>query len=288
MFDAVAALSASVHSAIAFVTGLLVGSFLNVVILRYPKMIFHSWTKQSKEWLDLESDKSELPPTLLKPDSHCPQCKSPVKAWQNIPILSFILLRGKCAHCSEPIGWRYPFVELLTAVLSAVVVLKLGWSLPALFGVILTWILVALSFIDIDHQILPDEIVLPTLWFGLGLSLWGIYTQTPTAVIGAIAGYLAFWVVFQLFKLLTGKEGMGHGDFKLMALFGAWFGWQVLPQIVFISTLLGSIIGVSIMLINKSGKDTKIPFGPYIALAGWIAMLWGEQINQTYLNYAGI
>jgi len=148
--------------------------------------------------------------------------------------------------------------------------------------------LVALSFIDIDHQILPDEIVLPTLWFGLGLSLWGIYTQTPTAVIGAIAGYLAFWVVFQLFKLLTGKEGMGHGDFKLMALFGAWFGWQVLPQIVFISTLLGSIIGVSIMLINKSGKDTKIPFGPYIALAGWIAMLWGEQINQTYLNYAGI
>ena len=288
MLQEIAALPASVHITIAFLFSLLVGSFLNVVIFRYPKMIFHSWTQQSREWLELKVEETTAPPSLSKPPSHCRVCKAPVKAWQNIPLVSFLILRGKCSTCKTPIGLRYPFVELLTACLSALVVYKLGWGLAAMFGVLLSWILVTLSFIDIDHKILPDEIVLPTLWLGLGLNLWAIYTDIQSAVIGAIAGYLCFWLVFQLFLLLTKKEGMGHGDFKLMALLGAWLGWQFLPQIVFLSTLLGAILGITMMLFNKSGRETKIPFGPYIAGAGWIALLWGNDINQAYLNYAGL
>ena len=291
MFQEIASLPAELHVLIAFLFSLLVGSFLNVVIFRYPNMIFHAWTQQSREWLKLEpevSSEETPPPSLTKPASHCRVCKSPVKAWQNIPIISFLLLRGKCATCDTPIGLRYPFVELLTAVLSALVVYKLGWSLAALFGVLFTWLLVTLSFIDFDHKILPDEIVLPTLWLGLTLNVFVVYTDLQSSVVGAIAGYLCFWIVFQLFLLLTKKEGMGHGDFKLMAVLGAWLGWQFLPQIIFLSTLVGSVFGISLMLINKSGRDTQIPFGPYIATAGWIAMLWGKEINQLYLNYAGL
>jgi leader peptidase (prepilin peptidase)/N-methyltransferase len=173
-------------------------------------------------------------------------------------------------------------------VLSAVVVYKFGWSLQAFFGVLLTWVLIALSFIDFDHKLLPDEIVLPTLWLGLGISLWPVFTLPQDAIIGAIAGYLSFWIVFQVFLKLTGKEGMGHGDFKLMGLLGAWLGWAYLPQIILISTVLGSIVGISLMLIKKASGELAIPFGPYIALAGWIAMLWGNEINNAYLIYTGL
>ncbi len=283
-----AELSGSTHIAIAFLFSLLVGSFLNVVVLRYPKMVFHSWTQQSREWLELESLDQDTVPTLSEPASHCPNCKSPLKAWHNIPIVSFVLLGGKCARCKYPISWRYPLIELLTASSSAVVMAVFGWSLAALFGIALTWVLIVLSFIDIDHQILPDDIVMPTLWLGLGISYFGVYTDSSTALVGAIAGYMSFWIVAQTFKLITGKVGMGNGDFKLMALFGAWFGWQLLPLVVIISSLLGSVFGLAMIMIAKSGRETKIPFGPYIALAGWIAMLWGQRINQSYLNYAGL
>ena len=266
--------------------GLLVGSFLNVVIARYPNMIFHAWTVQSQEWLNTDAAEVESPPSLSSPPSHCPNCKSPIKAWQNIPLISYLILQGKCASCNDPISLRYPMIELLTGIMSAVVVYHLGWSIQSVLGVGLTWALIALSFIDIDHQILPDDIVIPLLWLGLGINLFTIFTDLHSAVIGAIAGYLSFWIVFQLFLLLTAKEGMGHGDFKLMALLGAWFGWHYLPQIILISTFIGAIFGIAIMLLNRGDRDSKIPFGPYIAGAGWIAMIWGEQINRAYLNYA--
>jgi leader peptidase (prepilin peptidase)/N-methyltransferase len=288
MLEQFSQLPIEVLSSIGLFFGLLVGSFLNVVIFRFPNMMMHSWTVQSREWLKLEQDNTVEPPTLSKPASHCVKCKSPIKAFQNVPLISWLILRGKCANCKTPISARYPLVELLTGVLSAAVVYKFGWSTQALFGVFLTWVLVALSFIDFDHKLLPDEIVLPTLWAGLAISLIPVFTLPHNAIIGAIAGYLSFWVVFQVFLRLTGKEGMGYGDFKLMALLGAWFGWAFLPQIILISTILGSIVGVSLMIIKKADGQLAIPFGPYIALAGWIAMLWGPELNQIYLVYTGI
>jgi len=276
------------HIALAGVLGLLVGSFLNVVIFRYPKMLQFQWTAQSHEWLNKEPYTLEAPPTLASPPSHCGHCKAPVRAWQNIPILSFLILGGKCANCKNSIGLRYPLVELLTGALSAYVMFHFGMSLQAGFGLVLTWVLIALTFIDFDHQLLPDDLVLPTLWLGLGLSIWSVFANPQDSIIGTIAGYLCFWMVFHLFKILTGKEGMGHGDFKLMALLGAWFGWQYLPQIVLISTLAGSVIGISLMLVKKTKGGQAIPFGPYIAIAGWIAMIWGEQINNAYLRSSGL
>ncbi len=288
MLEIFATLPNSWLSSIGGLFGLLVGSFLNVVIYRYPVMMKHSWTVQSRDWLDLEPLNDEEPPSLSKPASHCSKCKTPITALQNIPLISWLLLRGKCAKCKTSISIRYPLVELLTAVLSAVVVYKFGFSLQAGLGLILTWVLVALSFIDFDHKLLPDDIVLPTMWLGLCISLLPVFASTSDSVIGAIIGYLVFWVVFQLFLLLTGKEGMGHGDFKLMALLGAWFGWIYLPQIILISTVVGSIVGIGLMLFKKASAKLAIPFGPYIAAAGWIAMLWGNEINQAYLSYMNL
>lgn len=288
MLEFLAALPNSWLSSIGGLFGLLVGSFLNVVIYRYPVMMKHSWTVQSRDWLELEPLNDDEPPSLSKPASHCSNCKTPITALQNIPLISWLLLRGKCAKCKTSISIRYPLVELLTAVLSAVVVYKFGFSLQAGLGLVLTWVLVALSFIDFDHKLLPDDIVLPTMWLGLCMSLLPVFASTSNSVIGAIIGYLVFWVVFQLFLLLTGKEGMGHGDFKLMALLGAWFGWIYLPQIILISTVVGSIVGISLMLFKKASAKLAIPFGPYIAAAGWIAMLWGSEINQAYLSYMNL
>ncbi len=274
-------------AAIGGLFGLLIGSFLNVVIFRYPAMLKHSWTVQSRAWLELD-ELDEAPLTLSKPASHCSNCKSPIKPYQNIPIVSWLILGGKCAVCKTRISARYPLVELLTGLLSAFVVYKFGFSLQSCFGLLLTWVLVALTFIDFDHQLLPDDIVLPVLWLGLAISLVPVFSSTPSALIGAIAGYLVFWIVFHVFRLLTGKEGMGYGDFKLMALLGAWLGWEYLPQIILISTLVGSIVGVSMMVFKKAASDLAIPFGPYIATAGWIAMVYGAEINQAYLNYASL
>jgi len=228
------------------------------------------------------------PPSIVSPPSHCGNCKAPVKAWQNIPIVSFMLLGGKCASCKIKISWRYPLVELLTGVLCAVVVWRFGWSVQSAAGILLTWVLVCLSFIDFDHQLLPDEIVLPTLWLGLAMSLLPVFANAPQSIVGCILGYLAFWTVFHIFRLLTGKEGMGYGDFKLLALLGAWFGWAYLPQIILISTVVGSVVGISIMVIKKADKELAIPFGPYIALAGWLALIWGADINRAYLSSLGL
>lgn len=288
MLQQLSLLPIEVLTSIGLFMGLLIGSFLNVVIYRFPNMMMHAWTVQSREWLELDSDATVTPPTLSKPASHCSQCKTPIKVWQNIPLISWLALRGQCAACQTPISIRYPLVELITGVLSAMVVYKFGWSGQAFFGVLLTCVLITLTFIDFDHKLLPDEIVLPTLWLGLGLSVLPVFSQPSDAIIGAIAGYLCFWVVFQVFLKLTGKEGMGYGDFKLMALLGAWLGWAYLPQIVLISTVVGSIVGICMMVFKKSSSDLAIPFGPYIALAGWLAMLWGNEINQTYLIYTGI
>lgn len=288
MLSEFATLPAAFHISVSVVLGLLVGSFLNVVIYRYPKLLKYQWTAQSKQWLELEADSAQEPPGIVKPPSHCGSCKSPVKAWQNIPVISYLFLKGKCANCKTHISLRYPLVELLTGVLSGYVVYKFGWSLQSLAGLLLTWVLVSLTFIDFDHQLLPDDIVLPTLWLGLGMSLLPVFAIPVDAIIGTICGYLCLWLVFQLFKIVTGKEGMGHGDFKLLALLGAWFGWQFLPQVVLISTVIGSIVGVTLIVTKKANSENAIPFGPYIALAGWIAMLWGEKINHMYLRSLGL
>ena len=288
MFGEIAALPAAAHVSLAALLGLLVGSFLNVVIYRYPNQLKYQWTEQSRQWLEIEAGSTEQPPGIISPASHCGHCKASVKAWQNIPVISYLILRGKCASCKTSFSVRYPLVELLTGILSAYVVYKFGWSLQSLLGLLLTWVLVALSFIDFDHQLLPDDIVLPVLWLGLGLSLLPVFAVPVDSIIGAISGYLCLWLVFQLFRIVTGKEGMGHGDFKLLALLGAWFGWQLLPQIVLISTVVGSIVGILLIVTKKANSDNAIPFGPYIALAGWIAMLWGEQINSVYLGSLGL
>ena len=271
------------------IIGLMVGSFLNVVIYRLPIMMQRGWKQECQEFLELPvSGQAEETFNLALPGSHCPACNAEIKAIQNIPVLSYLLLKGKCANCQTSISIRYPVIEALTGVLSVVVAYLLGSQIETLFGLILTWTLIALSGIDFDHQLLPDNITLPILWLGLFLSLFNIFTDPVSSIIGAIAGYLFLWTIYQLFKLLTGKEGMGYGDFKLLALFGAWLGWQYLPLIILLSSLVGAIIGTSMIIFVQRDKNIPIPFGPYLAIAGWIALLWGEQINTLYLSNAGL
>ena len=268
--------------------GLVVGSFLNVVIHRLPIMMESRWRKDCCELLEVEQEKQEQPLSLAFPNSHCPKCKANIRAWQNIPVLSYLLLGGRCANCGARISLRYPLVELITGLLT----LSLAWFFPAspalLGAMLLTWALIALTMIDIDHQLLPDDITLPLLWLGLLLNLFGTFASLGDAVIGAMAGYIALWSVYWLFKLLTGKEGMGYGDFKLLAALGAWFGWQVLPLIILLSSLVGAIVGIGLMVARNQGKDIPIPFGPYLAAAGWIAMIWGDSMTSAYLNSTGL
>lgn len=269
--------------------GLIIGSFLNVVIHRLPIMMEKDWRAQCLEFLGRQEETpDEKPLTLSQPRSRCPNCGHQIKATENIPILSYLLLRGRCSECSEPISIRYPLVELTTCLLSVMVAWRFGASIQTAAALLLTWALIALSMIDFDHKLLPDSITLPFLWLGLFLSLFGAFTDPQSAIIGAIAGYLSLWSVFQLFKLLTGKEGMGFGDFKLLALFGAWLGWQFLPQIIMLSSIVGAIIGILLILLRGRDRNIPIPFGPYLAIAGWISLIWGERINQAYLNWAGI
>ena len=284
MLDNFLALPLTFHVCIAGVFGLMVGSFLNVVIYRLPKIMHAEWTAQAYEWLNKKPYEDQEPFTLSKPASHCYGCNKEIKPWQNIPVISYLALGGECSNCQSPISIRYPLIELLSAALSAYVVYRFGATLQSLFGVLLTFALIALTFIDFDHQLLPDDIVLPFLWLGLGLSIFSIYTNPIDSIIGAIAGYLFFWFIYHAFRLVTGKEGMGYGDFKLMSLLGAWFGWQYLPQIILLSTFVGSLVGISLILSKKSSISNKIPFGPYIAIAGYISMLWGDYINNSYLS----
>jgi len=280
---------------ITFILGLLTGSFLNVVIYRVPVMLQRDWRNQCREFLELDEAqiKTAAPATqfkvfnLLKPDSHCPYCGSSVRPWQNIPLLSFLLLRGKCASCKHRISARYPLVELATAILSGLVAWKFGANWLTLALLFFTWSLIALTMIDFDHQLLPDNITLPLLWLGLLLSTVdiGLGVSPADAVIGAIAGYLVLWTVYQGFKLITGKEGMGYGDFKLLAMLGAWMGWQSLLLIVILSSLVGAVVGIFLLIFLGRDKNIPLPFGPYLTGAGFIALLWGEQISNLYLNF---
>lgn len=270
--------------------GLMIGSFINVVAYRLPLMMDREWRQQCRELLetDAQPEPDPAPFNLSTPRSRCPKCGHPITALENIPLISYLFLRGRCSDCGMRIALRYPLVELTCGILGFVVAWHFGFGWQAAAALLLSWTLVALTLIDFDHQLLPDDIVLPTLWAGLLLSLFPLFADTQDAIIGAAAGYLSLWSLFQLFKLITGKEGMGYGDFKLFALFGAWLGWQYLFQIILISSLIGAIVGIALILFRGRDRTIPIPFGPYLAVAGWISLLWGERLNQLYLTWAGL
>ncbi len=264
---------------------LCVGSFLNVVIYRLPVMLERDWRSQCREFLELPEQAADDGPkiSLAAPASTCPHCGHAIRAWENIPVISYLLLRGRCSSCKTPISIQYPAIEAVTAIMSLAVAWKFGVSLQTAGGLLFTWTLIALTMIDVHKQLLPDNLTLPLLWLGLVFALFDTYTSLQASVIGAIAGYLALWTVFHVFKWITGKEGMGFGDFKLLAALGAWMGWQLLPQIILVSSVVGAIAGSVMLVTGKTRTQQPIPFGPYLAFAGWIALLWGHEINQAYL-----
>lgn len=271
------------------VLGLTVGSFLNVVIYRLPKILEANWRNECCELMgQSEHTKPGASFNLAFPASHCPSCKAPIKAWQNIPVISWLILRGRCSNCKTPISVRYPLVEITSGLLSLLIALQFGASLQALFLLGFTWTLICLTLIDADTMLLPDNLTLPLMWAGLVVNYFGYVTDFDSAFWGAIAGYGVLWLVFWGFKLLTGKDGMGYGDFKLLAALGAWLGWQALPLIILLSSFVGAAWGISQILLKGRDNQQPMPFGPYLAVAGWIAMMWGEQITNLYLNLSGI
>jgi leader peptidase (prepilin peptidase)/N-methyltransferase len=280
------------------VLGLVIGSFLNVVIHRVPIMMDRQWREQCAE-LEHADHAATVPATaatkerfnLVVPRSACPACKAQITALQNVPILSYLLLRGRCARCGARISGRYPIVEALTGILSAAVAWKLGFAWPTVAGLVLTWFLVALAFIDIDHQLLPDSLTLPLLWLGLLLSLFApaagmapIPVDMRSSIIGAIAGYLCLWSVYHLFRLLTSKEGMGYGDFKLLAALGAWLGWRMLLPTVLIAAAVGAVVGIALLAARGQNRATPIAFGPFLAAAGWLMLMFGHELVTGYLG----
>jgi leader peptidase (prepilin peptidase) / N-methyltransferase len=287
-----------------FVIGLVIGSFLNVVVYRLPIMLEREWRSQAAEILltgeDPPAPHVEGPAvperfTLSTPRSACPACKAPIKAWQNIPVLSWLVLRGRCASCKTKISARYPLLELTTGVLSAWVAWHFGFGAAAACGLLLTWVLIALTGIDIDHQLLPDNMTLPLLWIGLLASVViGPLMGSPLpvapqdAITGAVAGYLSLWLVFHGFRLITGKEGMGYGDFKLFAALGAWLGWKLLPLIILLSAATGAVLGILMIILRGRDRTAPMPFGPYLAAAGWIAMMYGNGLITAYLRVSGL
>lgn len=284
------------------VLGLLVGSFLNVVIYRVPVMLEREWRAECAELGAANCAPAEEPPAgepesepekfnLVVPRSTCPACKAPIEAHQNIPILSYVFLKGKCAACGVHISARYPFVEALTGVLTAAVAWKLGFGWPVVAAMVLTWYLIALTFIDIDHQLLPDNMTLPLVWAGAFISLWGpaanggpIPVDLRSSVIGALAGYLSLWTIYHVFKRLTGKEGMGYGDFKLFAALGAWLGWQMLLPIILIAAAVGAVVGIVVLSLKKQDRQTPISFGPFLAAAGWLMLMFGNELVERYMS----
>jgi leader peptidase (prepilin peptidase)/N-methyltransferase len=268
---------------IAAVLGVMVGSFLNVVIHRLPRMMEQRWRAECAELEGKTAAETERY-NLIVPRSRCPACAQPITALQNIPVVSYLVLGGKCAGCKIRISPRYPFVEILAGVLAGYAAWRFGPTLAGLGAIIFVWAMIALAFIDLDTFYLPDDITLPLLWTGLLVNLGSAHVNLQSAVIGAAAGYLALWTVFWLFKLVTGKEGMGYGDFKLLAAIGAWLGWQVLPLVILLSSLVGALIGIGLMIFARHGRETPIPFGPYLAIAGVIALFHGPFINRQYLN----
>jgi leader peptidase (prepilin peptidase) / N-methyltransferase len=286
---------------LAGVVGLAIGSFLNVVIHRFPKMMEREWRAQCAELIEAngpatastkseKGEKSEADTgryNLLTPRSSCPGCGHAIGILENIPVLSYALLGGKCSACKRPIGLRYPIVELITALAFAGAALKFGFGLAAVSAMVLLAGLIALSFIDFDTQFLPDDLTLPLLWVGLLVNMNGAFVDLQSAVIGAIAGYLSLWSVYWLFKLATGKEGMGFGDFKLLAAMGAWLGWKALPFIILASAFVGAIFGIGLIVLAKRGKEVPMPFGPYLAIAGIIALFFGTSIVDYYFARLG-
>jgi leader peptidase (prepilin peptidase)/N-methyltransferase len=291
--------------ALSGVLGLLVGSFLNVVIYRLPRMLERQWRAECADFAaSLAATPAalatpaapaiaEAPPAfnLLVPGSSCPSCHEPIRAIHNIPLVSYAVLGGRCAYCRAPISARYPLVELITGLLTAVAAWRFGFGAAALCAILISWFLIALTCIDLDHQLLPDSLTLPLLWLGLVASAAGLAgsghglpVDPVSAIVGATAGYLCLWAVYHGFRLLTGKEGMGHGDFKLLAALGAWLGWQMLLPIVLLSAGVGAVVGLSMIALRRTQRGTPIPFGPFLAGAGWIAMLWGPEIVRSYLG----
>jgi leader peptidase (prepilin peptidase)/N-methyltransferase len=309
MNDLAAVYSANValFAASVFLLGLIVGSFLNVVIYRLPIMLEREWLAQAAEFSPANgpaaaepaaaaAEPQQAPFSLSVPRSACPTCKAPISAWQNIPVVSWLALRGRCANCKARISARYPVVELATGLLSAWVAYRFGFGVPAASGVLVTWALIALTGIDIDHQLLPDDITLPLLWSGLLASVVfaasGASSALPVsprdAIIGAAAGYSSLWLVFHAFRLVTGKEGMGYGDFKLFAALGAWLGWKLLPLIILLSAAAGAVLGILMLVLRGRDRAAPIPFGPYLAAAGWLAMMYGDALVNGYLRLSGL
>ncbi|MFJ2366389.1 prepilin peptidase [Pseudomonas sp. NPDC087697] len=271
----------------ALVLGLVIGSFLNVVVWRLPKMLERDWQQQAQDILGLPSEAPGPTYNLILPHSQCPHCAHRIRAWENIPLFSYLALRGRCSSCKAPISVRYPLTELACGVLSAFVAWHFGFGWQAAWVLVLSWGLLAMCLIDTDHQLLPDVLVLPLLWLGLIVNSFELFVSLHEAMWGAVAGYLLLWSVYWLFKLMTGKEGIGHGDFKLLALLGAWGGWQILPLTVLLSSLVGAVGGVILLRLKEAKTSTPIPFGPYLAIAGWIALLWGGQITDFYWQFVG-
>jgi len=274
--------------ALAGVLGLLVGSFLNVVILRLPERMAAAWRREARDVLELQADTTPLPPGIVREPSHCPHCKHPLSALDNIPLIGWLLLRGRCRYCQSKISIQYPLVELLSGVLSAVIVWKFGPSWAALAGLALTWALIALSGIDFRTQLLPDQLTLPLLWLGLLLSLLPMFVTAPASILAAAIGYLSLWSVYWVFKLLTGKEGMGHGDFKLLAALGAWMGPVALLPIILLSSLIGALVGGTLIALRKHEREIPMPFGPFIAAAGWVWFVTGADLLQGYMQLTGL
>jgi len=295
---AVLAASPGLFIGTSLILGLAIGSFLNVVIYRLPVMLERQWHQQSLEYSHADASATTIPAgtlepfNLVVPRSACPSCKAPITVLQNIPLISWLVLRGRCARCGKAISVRYPLVELLTGLLTAAVAWRFGFGWPALAAMLLSWYLIALTFIDLDHQLLPDGLTLPLLWGGLIVSLCstntaalGFPVDLRSSVIGAIAGYVSLWSVYHLFRLLTGKEGMGYGDFKLFAALGAWLGWKMLIPVILIASVVGAVVGIAVLAIRGQKRTTPIAFGPFLAAAGWLVLLWGPQLVAGYLGW---
>lgn len=267
--------------------GALIGSFINVVAVRLPRIMERDWKREARAILELPAPTEEADAELglAAPRSHCTHCGAQVRAWHNIPIISWLLLRGSCAQCRAPISIQYPLVELVSAITAGICAVQLGAGAPLVSALLITWFLLPMILIDLRTQLLPDNLTLPLLWAGLSFNLlgWG-FVDLESAVLGAVFGYGSFWLIFQVFRLLTGKEGMGFGDFKLLAALGAWLGWQALPLIILLSSVVGALVGGALMVSGRLNRETPMPFGPYLAVAGWIAMLWGPQITAAYLG----
>ncbi|MBI2791739.1 MAG: prepilin peptidase [Gammaproteobacteria bacterium] len=280
------------------VLGLIIGSFLNVVIWRLPLMLHREWTEQCYAYLqeNIKSFPSEEdlkpadlePFNLVTPRSQCPSCKRPIGIFENIPLLSFIFLKGKCHSCGSSISLRYPLIEVFCAILSIIIAYYFGFTWKCLASLILTWALIALTVIDIEHQLLPDDITLAMLWLGLLVNIQHLFVSINDAIIGVIAGYLFLWTIYWIFKLITHKEGMGYGDFKLLAMLGAWLGWQALPTIVLISSFVGTIVGVTLIVLKRHSRENPIPFGPFLAIAGWVSLIWGDKLSHLYFSMFGL